>query len=250
MYNIYCQQFDGSACFVYIIAKYRHFVNNRHSTCMSKLQPVCPRNGTYGLCIFAIVSKRGLFFTKLGEMTGADNVMYPPHFGSDSADTRIRMRFESRVTFGWCNHSSMGKCTWRRRRCALSVCSWMLLDAGCCRCSACVCASFWWWYRVGTMRSWHWSSLLPSTNTSNLKGGLALHFYLFSTVTNVTLYFILFTRDALYASALCATSILSVSPSVLFCLSHQRTVVKMDELIANLSRHQLSFQFIRTSIMT
>jgi len=33
MKNIYSQQFDGIAGFVYIIAKCRDFVNNSHSMC-------------------------------------------------------------------------------------------------------------------------------------------------------------------------------------------------------------------------
>jgi len=52
---------DGSACcFVYIIAKYRDFVNISHSTCQCQsTNVVCPHNGIYDLCVFAIFSKRG-----------------------------------------------------------------------------------------------------------------------------------------------------------------------------------------------
>ena len=57
---IYCQQFDGT---VYIIAKYRNFVNNSYSVIVragvESTNVICPRNGTYDLSIFAIFSKTG-----------------------------------------------------------------------------------------------------------------------------------------------------------------------------------------------
>jgi len=45
--------------FVYVIAKYRDFVNNSHSTRGIKSTNVlCPHNGIYDLCIFVIFSKK------------------------------------------------------------------------------------------------------------------------------------------------------------------------------------------------
>ena len=48
---------EVSACVVYIIAKYRDLVNNSHSIAagFKRTNVVCPHNGTYDLCIFAIV---------------------------------------------------------------------------------------------------------------------------------------------------------------------------------------------------
>ena len=48
------------------------------------------------LLSFLIYSHRAIF-TTLGEMTDADEIMNPQHFGSDPADIRIRIRINPKI---------------------------------------------------------------------------------------------------------------------------------------------------------
>jgi len=47
-------------------------------------------------------------FTTLGEMTDADNVMNPQHFGSNPADIRIRIRINPEIPVSIPDHFGCG----------------------------------------------------------------------------------------------------------------------------------------------
>jgi len=67
-----------------------------------------------------------------------------------------------------------------------------VLDAGCCRCSECVCVWLWWSYPAGTTPSSPCSLLLPSTNTSNSKGRRRhVMLLIFSLTQEIVLQFLL-----------------------------------------------------------